>query len=181
LAKNLYVIAGPNGAGKTTFAREFLPHFAHCDEFVNADLIALGLSPFAPREVALQAGRLLRDFGFETTLAGLSYLRWFKRWRAEGYRIHLIFLWLPDEDLAVSRVKFRVQMGGHNIPERVIRRRFHRGLKNLLTRYKERVDTALIYDSSGDRPREIAHLEKGIWQVVELELFQQLTKGKTHA
>src|ERR1700758_448562 len=109
MVKNLYVIAGPNGAGKTTFAKEFLPHFAHCDEFVNADLIASGLSPFAPQEMSLRAGRLLlarvkelarRDqiFGFETTLAGQSYKRWFKYWRKHGYRIHLYFLWLPTED-----------------------------------------------------------------------------------
>jgi predicted ABC-type ATPase len=190
MAKNLYVIAGPNGAGKTTFAREFLPHFAHCDEFVNADLIASGLSPFAPQDLSVRAGRLLldrvkelansgQDFGFETTLSGQSYKRWFKLWRARGYRIHLFFLWLPTEDLAVARVKFRVQMGGHSIPDRVIRRRFTRGLKNLFTSYMLCVDTAIVYDNSGRAPREIAHLEKGVWQVVESDLYRQLTKG-TH-
>jgi len=188
MAKNLYVIAGPNGAGKTTFAREFLPHFAHCDEFVNADLIASGLSPFAPQDMSVRAGRILlgrikelagqgKNFGFETTLSGQSYKRWFKRWRAQGYRIHLFFLWLPLEDLAVARVKFRVQMGGHGIPERVIRRRFSRGLKNLFKSYMLCVDTAIVYDNSGEIPREITHLEKGVWHVVESELFHQLTKG----
>ena len=188
MAKNLYVIAGPNGAGKTTFAREFLPHFAHCDEFVNADLIASGLSPFAPQEMSVRAGRILlgrvkelaqqgKNFGFETTLSGQSYKRWFTRWRSKGYRIHLFFLWLPTEDLAVARVKFRVQMGGHGIPERVIRRRFSRGLKNLFKSYMLCVDTAIVYDNSGETPREITHLEKGVWQVVESALYHQLTKG----
>src|ERR1700733_678435 len=104
MSKNLYVMAGPNGAGKTTFAREFLPHFAHCDEFVNADLIASGLSPFAPQDMSVRAGRILlgrvkelaeqgKNFGFETTLAGQSYKRWFKLWRERGYKIHLFFLW----------------------------------------------------------------------------------------
>src|ERR1035437_6141640 len=135
MAKELYVIAGPNGAGKTTFAREFLPRFAKCDEFVNADLIATGLSPFLPRNAALQAGRLMlqrigdlaaqhKSFGFETTLAGKSYARLFRHLKSQQYSIHLIFLWLPRVDLAIKRVEDRVRQGGHSVPEVDIRRRF---------------------------------------------------------
>ena len=131
----VYVIARPNGAGKTTFSAEFLPDFVNCREFLNADLIAAGLSPFAPETQNLRAGRLLltrikeltgakQDFGFETTLSGRSYVRLLNEMKNDGYRILLFFLWLPSADLAVARVKNRVRQGGHNVPEPVIRRRF---------------------------------------------------------
>ncbi|MGV2336144.1 MAG UNVERIFIED_CONTAM: zeta toxin family protein [Planctomycetaceae bacterium] len=119
----VYVIAGPNGAGKTTFATEFLPEFVDCREFLNADLIAAGLSPFAPETQNLRAGRLLLeapstsysvrrvDFAFETTLAGRSYARMLKTFRQEGYRVVLFFLWLPSVELAVSRVAMRSASG----------------------------------------------------------------------
>src|SRR4029077_15377000 len=120
MSKTVYVIAGPNGAGKTTFAKEFLPHFAHCEEFVNADMIATGISPFSPRGAALEAGRLMlrrihelatagQMFGFETTLAGKSYAILFHRLRQKGYRIDLIYLWLPNPELAIKRVQDRVR------------------------------------------------------------------------
>jgi len=125
----------PNGAGKTTFSAEFLPDFVNSREFLNADLIAAGLSPFAPETQNLRAGRLLltrikeltggkQDFGFETTLSGRSYVRLLNEMKNDGYRILLFFLWLPSADLAVARVKNRVRQGGHNVPEPVIRRRF---------------------------------------------------------
>jgi predicted ABC-type ATPase len=125
VSKQLYIIAGPNGAGKTTFAREFLPRFAKCNEFVNADLIATGLAPFSPQNAAMQAGRLVlkrihelaekgRTFGFETTLAGRSYLSLLKRMRKLGYKLHLYFLWLPSVNLAIKRVEDRVKQGGHS-------------------------------------------------------------------
>src|SRR3954452_457766 len=123
----VYVIAGPNGAGKTTFATEFLPDFVACREFVNADLIAAGLSPFAPETQALRAGRLLltrmkelsaagQDFGFETTLAGRGYVKTLGEMKMAGYRLVLFFLWLPTADLAVARVANRVHQGGHGVP-----------------------------------------------------------------
>lgn len=132
----IIIIAGPNGAGKTTFAREFLPNEADCPVFVNADLIAAGLAPFAPEAVAAQAGRLMlrelsrhfaarQSFAFETTLAGRGYLNHIVRWQAAGYRVKLIFLQLNNADEAISRVAQRVRQGGHNIPEPVIRRRFN--------------------------------------------------------
>lgn len=144
---SVYLIAGPNGAGKTTFAAEFLPDFVDCREFLNADMIAAGLSPFAPETQNLRAGRLLltrikelaetkQDFGFETTLAGRSYLRPLRNMKADGYRIYLFFLWLPSVELAISRVRCRVKQGGHNVPEPDIRRRFQLGVRNLFQYYR---------------------------------------------
>ncbi len=161
-APKIIIIAGPNGAGKTTFAREFLPNEADCLQFVNADLIAAGLSPFAPEAAALQAGRLMltqiadhlahrRSFAFETTLSGVAYAHQIPKWRTLGYAVALHFLALPDADMAVARVAQRVKQGGHNIPEAVIRRRFVAGLANL-PRYCELVDDWDVYDNSGPKP-----------------------------
>ena len=132
------VIAGPNGAGKTTFAREFLPNEAGCPVFVNADLIAAGLAPFAPDTVAAQAGRMMlqelarhfaarESFAFETTLAGRAYLGHIRAWQAAGYRVKLIFLQLDSPEEAIARVAQRVRQGGHDIPQAIIRRRFAAG------------------------------------------------------
>jgi predicted ABC-type ATPase len=146
------VLAGPNGAGKTTFATRFLPEYAKCLEFVNADLIAAGLSPFAPETQTIRAGKLLltrirelgevhRDFGFETTLAGRTYSKTLKDMKSAGYRIMLFFLWLPNADLAVARVANRVRQGGHSVPEDTIRRKFGLGLRNLFQIYLPFADT----------------------------------------
>ena len=158
------IIAGPNGAGKTTFAREFLPNEADCPVFVNADLIAAGLAPFAPQTASVQAGRLMlgelqrhfknrESFAFETTLAGKVYLRHIGVWQAAGYRLELIFLKLSSADEAVARVAQRVKQGGHNIPEAVIRRRFVAGLENFTQHYARAVDAWALYDNSGEQPR----------------------------
>lgn len=157
------IIARPNGAGKTTFAREFLPHEAACPVFVNADLIAAGLSPFDVGAAAVQAGRLMlqelerhfqarRSFAFETTLSGRGYLRHIARWRAAGYRVELIFLRLNHDDEAVARVQQRVRQGGHDIPEAVIRRRFAAGLENFQHHYAPVVDAWALYDNAGEMP-----------------------------
>ncbi len=157
------VIAGPNGAGKTTFAREFLPNEADCPVFVNADLIAAGLAPFAPESAALQAGRLMLEqlerhfaaresFAFESTLAGRGYLRQIDRWQAAGYRVKIIFLKLASAEEAIARVAQRVRQGGHGIPENVIRRRFAAGLVNFERRYAPRADAWAVYDNSGAQP-----------------------------
>ncbi|GMV31548.1 MAG: hypothetical protein AMXMBFR59_36730 [Rhodanobacteraceae bacterium] len=157
------VIAGPNGAGKTTFAREFLPNEAACPMFVNADLIAAGLSPFDVEAAALQAGRLMltelerhfqarQNFAFETTLSGRGYLRHIARWRAAGYRAELIFLKLNNADEAVARVEQRVRQGGHTIPESVIRRRFAAGLENFHRYYAPAVDAWALYNNAGEMP-----------------------------
>lgn len=163
MSKKIIIISGPNGAGKTTFARSFLPAEAQCPRFINADLIAAGLSPFAPEVVAVKAGRLMlaeideyvtrgESFAFETTLAGLGYLRHIRQWRELGYHVSLFFLRLPDPETAIARVAGRVRRGGHNIPEPVIRRRFAAGLRNLEHGYKAQVDAWAVYDNSGDEP-----------------------------
>lgn len=166
----ILIIAGPNGAGKTTFAREFLPHEAECPDFINADLIAAGLSPFRPEAAALRAGRLMleeigariashRSFAFETTLSGLGYARQIPGWRALGYVVTLYFLSLDDVELAIARVAARVAQGGHNIPEPVIRRRFVAGQRNLERRYARLVNAWKLYDNSGTSPRLLAQGE----------------------
>ena len=165
-SKRIIIIAGPNGAGKSTFAREYLPQEADCPLFVNADLIAAGLSPFAPEQAALRAGRLMlmeiaehvrrqESFGFETTLAGRVYTRMIPRWRAAGYSVHLIFLKLDSVALAVARVAVRVSQGGHNVPEPVIRRRFAQGWRNFDEVYRRLVNSWRVYDNSGETPELI--------------------------
>lgn len=161
--KRIIIIAGPNGAGKTTFARSFLPEEAQCPRFINADLIAAGLSPFAPEAAAIKAGRLMLEeigacvqrgesFAFETTLSGLGYRQHVDRWRSMGYQVSLYFLVLPDAEAAISRVAERVRQGGHDVPEPVIRRRFSAGLHNFNHHYKARVDTWALYDNAGPEP-----------------------------
>lgn len=161
--KRIVIVAGPNGAGKTTFAREFLPQEADCPTFVNADLIADGLSPFDPARVAIRSGRIMlqlirehaergETFAFETTLAGRNYARSIRRWRAAGYRVTLVFLSLPSPEMALSRVAERVLQGGHGVPEDVVRRRFIAGRENFETLYKPLVDEWLHYDNSGPEP-----------------------------
>jgi predicted ABC-type ATPase len=184
----VYVIAGPNGAGKTTFAAELLPDFVNCREFLNADLIAAGLSPFAPETQDMRAGRLLlarireltearQDFGFETTLAGRGYARMFARMRRLGYRIVLYFLWLPSADLAAVRVANRVRQGGHHVPEADIRRRFAAGLRNLFGLYRPLLDGWSLYDGSTFPPRLIATEKHGKMQVAQAKLFDQVTQS----
>jgi predicted ABC-type ATPase len=167
----IIIIAGPNGAGKTTFAREFLPYEADCPVFVNADLIAAGLSPFAPERAAMQAGRLMlqaiahhltqrENFAFETTLSGKSYAHQIPQWRRAGYRVELFFLRLLSADMAVQRVAERVRQGGHHIPEDTIRRRFDAGLQLLRAVYQPLVDQWAVYDNSGDEPQLVDWSDK---------------------
>lgn len=162
-ARKVIIIAGPNGAGKTTFAREFLPNEADCPVFVNADLIAAGLAPFAPESAALQAGRLMlqalarhfanrESFSFETTLSGRAYLRHIRNWQAAGYRVKLIFLQLDSPEVAIARVAQRVSQGGHHIPTGTIRRRFAAGLDNFKRIYAPQVDAWALYDNTGVLP-----------------------------
>ena len=161
--KKIIIIAGPNGAGKTTFARSFLPMEAGLPRFINADAIAAGLAAFAPETAAIRAGRLMLEeidicarrgesFAFETTLSGLTYLRHIAAWRAQGYRVSLYFLSLPNVETAVERVALRVQQGGHNIPANIIRRRFASGLVNFQHHYKMAVSDWALYDNTGMEP-----------------------------
>ncbi len=160
-SKRILIIAGPNGAGKTMFATEFLPNEANCPTFINADLIAAGLSPFRPEAAAVGAGRLMlnlmRDyvkrgesFAFETTLSGRGYVRSIRYWQERGYHVELFFLRLRTAEMAIERVKQRVLEGGHDVPERVIRRRFQAGWQNFQNIYRDLVDDWEIYDHSGD-------------------------------
>lgn len=161
--QRILIIAGPNGAGKTTFARAFLPAEADLLRFINADLIASGLAPFAPETAAIKAGRLMLEelgdcamrgesFAFETTLAGLGYLRHIRRWRQQGYRVSLYFLSLPNAEVAIARVAARVRQGGHDIPEPVIRRRFASGLRNFREHYRQVASDWILYDNSSGEP-----------------------------
>ncbi len=161
--KKIVILAGPNGAGKTTFAREFLPHDANCPRFVNADLIAYGLSPFNPEIAMIRAGRLRieqmtsfvrqrESFAFETTLSGLRYARLIPQWQKKGYFVKLFFLKLHDPEIAIARVAARVTQGGHDVPGEVIRRRFVAGFRNFEQIYKALVDQWILYDNSQERP-----------------------------
>jgi predicted ABC-type ATPase len=162
------VLAGPNGAGKSTTAPALLRDSLAVTEFVNADTIAQGLSGFDPDGSALEAGKIMlrrvrelakrrEDFAFETTLASRSFAPWLRGLKEAGYRIHLVFLWLPSEDFAVGRVADRVRLGGHDIPEEVIRRRYRAGLKNFFELYQPICDTWRLYDNSeAGRPRLVA-------------------------
>jgi predicted ABC-type ATPase len=165
--KKIVVIAGPNGSGKTTFAEQFLPREAGCPDFINADLIARGLSPFAPERAAIQAGKVMlgqmarkvrrqESFAIETTLSGRNYVRHIRQWKRAGYHVKLIFLSLPSADLGVARVKARVAQGGHPVPEDVVRRRFDAGLRHFQTVYRDLVDNWVLYDNSGRAPRLLA-------------------------
>ena len=167
--KRILIIAGPNGAGKTTFAREFLPDEEAYLTFINADLIAVGLNPFHPETVAIQAGRLMLSmitdyvdkgdsFAFETTLSGRGYARLIPRWRAQGYRVKIYFLRLSTPEAAIARVRGRVSEGGHHVPDDVVRRRFHAGLRNFERIYRGLVDEWALYDNSG---RTTILLERG--------------------
>ena len=167
---NLYIIAGPNGAGKTTASYTLLPEMLGCTNFVNADEIARGLSPFSPETVDVQAARIMIarieellaqkvDFAIETTLATRSYVQLVKRAQKAGYKVHLLFFCLESPEQAILRVAQRVAEGGHNIPEDVIRRRFARGIANLTRLYLPICDSALVYNNSHGKPQIIAELE----------------------
>ena len=157
------IIAGPNGAGKTTFAREFLPKDAGVVHFVNADLLAAGLSPLKPQLAALKAGRLFlgeldrlaksrADFAFESTLSGLTYLSRIKRWKAAGYRIEMAFLRISSTPLLLRRITARVKQGGHDVPRADVLRRYIRGWENFEASYKPLADAWEVYDNSGGSP-----------------------------
>lgn len=183
--RSIYVIGGPNGAGKTTFATEFLPNYANCREYLNADLIAAGLSPFHPVLQSLRASELMMErmqkllsqgqtFSFETTLAARSYASHIPRWQASGYRVFLFFLWLPNVELAIERVANRVRQGGHDVPIPVIRQRYARGLSNFHRLYRPIVDAWLLLDSSQVPPIEIAREELGDLAIGEPNLWQSI-------
>jgi len=171
MSKQLYIIAGCNGAGKTTASFTILPEVLHCKEFINADEIAKGLSPFQPESVAMQAGRIMlarmdellqkgETFAFETTLATKSYKLKIERAQANGYEVTLLFFWLRNVTMAKERVAQRVAEGGHSIPTETIERRYHNGIANLFAIYMDMVDICYIFDNSEGRKELIAQKEK---------------------
>ena len=183
---NLYIIAGPNGSGKTTFAREFLLNYAKCNNFINADLIAQGLSPFSPQTSAIHAGRLVLkqiqdfsdrkiDFGFETTLSGKTYLSLLRSLRTKGYFVRLFFLWVPDPNLSLARIKERVSLGGHDVPKVDVLRRFNRSIYNFLKVYEPFLDSWDLFDNSASHPRLIAK-KNGKSEIFYQKLFEKKSK-----
>lgn len=187
--KNLYIIAGCNGAGKTTASFTILPEILDCKEFVNADEIAKGLSPFQPEKVSFEAGRIMlhrinelletnQTFAFETTLATKSYKSKVIEAQTKGYNVTLLFFWLRDVDLAIERVKTRVQEGGHNIESEVIRRRYVNGIRNLFNIYLPIVDEAMIFDNSDGKPELIA--EKNLGSDIDIINNIKIDKLKEH-
>jgi predicted ABC-type ATPase len=179
----LYIIAGCNGAGKTTASFTILPEILDCKEFVNADEIARGLSPFQPENVSFEAGRIMlnrinelilsnKDFAFETTLSTKSYKNKIVTAKNNGYCVTLLFFWLQTIELAKERVKTRVYEGGHNIEPEVIERRYYRGIKNLFDIYLPLVDGALIFDNSEGHHELIADKKtKSLLNIINPEKF----------
>ena len=187
---DVIVIAGPNGAGKSTAAPRILGERLRVAEFVNADVIAAGISAFAPESVAIEAGRIMlrrldelvdagKDFAFETTLASRSFAPWIAKLRRDrGYRFHLFYFWLPDPEQSVRRVLERVRLGGHSVPADVIRRRYARGLKNLLTLYAPIADFWALYDNSSTA-RLVAKREfGGVQEIFDAEAWQMIDRSK---
>jgi len=186
--KNVYIIAGPNGAGKTTFAIKFLPEYVRCPNFINADLIAHGLSPFTPGAAAIKAGKLVleqihefakkrSDFAFETTLSGKLYVNLFKSLKKKGYKIHIFFLWVPDSDLVITRIKSRVAQGGHDVPVRDVLRRFNRSIYNFFKLYQPLADSWMLFDNSGVIPILIAERKNSKVKIVNESLYENIIKG----
>jgi predicted ABC-type ATPase len=181
----LYILAGPNGAGKTTAAYSLLPEVFTTVEFVNADEIAKGLSPFNPEGVAFEAGRIMlrrleqlikerRSFAFETTLSGLAYLKFIREAKLAGFEIVFFFVHLHSYQLAQNRVAFRVSKGGHNIPLDVIERRYYKGLKNFAT-YQQLVDDWYVFDNSGTEYVLVGEGVAGETQIHNFDIYQKLT------
>ena len=187
--KNLYIIAGCNGAGKTTASFTILPEILNCKEFVNADEIAKGLSPFQPEKVSFEAGRIMlkrideqflenENFAFETTLATKTYKEKVLNAKKEGYFVTLLFFWLKNTELAKERVKTRVLEGGHNIPEDIIERRYLNGIINLFDIYLPIVDQVLIFDNSEGKHKLIA--EKNFGEEISIIKEKEFNELKSY-
>lgn len=184
---SLVILAGPNGAGKSTVAPDVLQGTLAVNEFVNADVIASGLSAFDPDSAAIAAGRVMlarihelakqrASYAFETTLASRSFVPWLRELRKSGYAVHLLFLWLSSADLAVERVAERVASGGHNVPVNTIRRRYRAGIRNFFNLYQPLVTSWTLYNASGPEPMLAAEsleseslkvYDRGVWTAAQ--------------
>lgn len=184
----MYIIAGCNGAGKTTASFNILPAILHCKEYVNADEIARGISPFQPEKVAFEAGRIMlkridelllanEDFAFETTLATRNFHQLIEKAKKMGYSVTLIYFWLNTVELAEMRVQRRVEEGGHNIPSDVIKRRYYRGIENLFNLYQDLCDFVFIYDNSDDYSELV--YERELAKDMIIHNTEKLTKIKS--
>lgn len=185
------IIAGPNGAGKTTFALTYLPEVAHCRNFVNADLIAAGLSPLSPEREWMMASRLFLDeihryierrveFAFETTLSGKTYLKLIRNLLADGWQVQLYYLCLPSIEMSVQRVAERVAHGGHDIPYESIVRRYTRSITNLVNHYAPLCNSTICLDNSGPTP-EVIFVQNAMGRTIEnRELYDALYSGVRH-
>jgi len=182
------IVAGPNGAGKTTFALTYLPKFEHCDNFINADLIASGLSPLAPERELITASRLFlkeidnqiqkqSNFSFETTLSGRSYLSLINKLQSQGWFVHLLYLSVQSVELSKQRVVERVSHGGHNIPVDVIERRYSRSLKNLLEEYSFIANRTQCFDNGGSEPVIIFEQEGRHRNILNEHLYTRLLEA----
>lgn len=191
----LFIISGCNGAGKTTASFTVLPELLKVREFVNADEIARGLSPFQPEKVAIQAGKIMlnrlhdllsqrQDFAFETTLSSKSFIGLINQARQAGYSVNLVYYWLDSVNLAIERVKMRVSEGGHDIADSIIIRRYYAGLKNLLNLYKGKVDYWLLIDNSKTEPEVIADgYDNEQYQILNLQkwaIIKDIAANDTH-
>ncbi len=185
------IIAGPNGAGKTTFALRYLPEIAQCRNFVNADMIAAGLSPLSPEREWINASRLFlkeinryiqkrENFAFETTLSGKTYLKMIRQLLADGWIVKLYYLWLPDVETSISRVAERVAHGGHHIPEESIRRRYPRSVENLLNHYAPLCSETICVQNTSSNPKPIFSQNQQGRIVRNKFLYQMLCKGINH-
>ncbi|HTS57668.1 MAG TPA: zeta toxin family protein, partial [Terriglobales bacterium] len=164
---------------------KFLPKYANCKNFVNADLIAQGISPFSPEAAAIRAGRLMLteieffskrqvSFGFETTLSGRSYLGLVQRLKRRGYKVHLFFLFVEAVDVTLSRIKERVLKGGHDVPEAVVRRRFDRSVRNFFREYQALVDSWYLFDNTGTNPVPIAFKKRRQLRIMNRKTYDTL-------
>lgn len=186
-SKTLYIIAGCNGAGKTTASVSILPEILKCREFVNADEIAKGLSPFNPESVAIEAGRLMlerinvlvegdKSFSIETTLSTRSYHKLIERAHSKGFKVQLLFFWLPTPEHAIERVAQRVKEGGHNIPTDIIRRRYKAGIENLFKIYMPLVDSWMLIENQSNPRKIIAKGMHNYYDIINENLFNNMKK-----
>ena len=180
-----FIIAGSNGSGKTTFAREFLPNYAGCTNFINPDLIASGISPFKPENAVISSGRIVlqqiyenslsgRSFSIETTLSGRTYFNVFSDLKTRGYQLHMFYLWIPTPDMAIRRIKQRVENGGHDVPSKDVLRRFDRTLSNLFNIYLPIIDSLKFFDNSQETPILVFEETNRRRKIINHEKYSQI-------